>query len=1317
MRESVNAQPAPAIHQPSIETLNQTAFPPIQPEFGSRKQPGCPGRGGSAAFTPQKAGKNECLGAAGRPRTFLQHECRAPRLRLPFGFGIRVILAAALGVAMLQVARAADEFVLREHLGRGWTNEMVTFPLSAAQAGQFKASPRFTGPSGETVAGQVFEADGKPRLALQVTLSPGARQGYRLSNQGTPPASDLKVEDSKDGMRLGNSLVGIALRKKLQGKEAPISGIRLRSGKWTTGATLEGAAEVTGYRVELTARGPVFAEAVCHITFADQGTWKLTLRVMNREPVILVEESLDAPAGGTLRLPLGGDAFRPSHLLHRHGMNQLGKVDSWQIAPGQAFALEPWLRWFVNVRQGNWFALYTPGAAAPGSQDGDLLMVGALRPSLWRDPDWKGKAPQLSPLVPAMAEAGMVSLQLPLGGGARRWMLGTPPLAESVAPLAAKDVRVAPLPQKYLIKHGDFPLDEVKDYVLEWPGDVSNYPRLFVGKQDLPALRSGLKNDPAQVRRWVSDQPIDKYNIEAPLLAYFASQDPALGRALAQKSREWLQQIVDKDLLEQDSRVTLGVAPHMLSVLLLPTINLTDAVLGSDVLTPEQRQRTFAQLAFLGYTVTRDDYWSPARGFAANPNMTTTVALYQTALASLIPSHPQAKSWAERGLRELQHQLQAWSDEDGGWLEAPHYAMVALDHMLGAFLVASRAGFGDHVHDLRARKAIEWLAKISTPRDRRTGGFRHYPPIGNTYMGEGTGMFGIVAGLWKQRDPEFAAQMQWMCDEHGSPAIGLFGPFGTFAGYQGLLKSHGVAPKAPAYGSEWFRNTGVVLRNSYGTERETYLHLIAGSNHDHYDHDSGSIVLWGKGRLLADDFGYIGRHAAQWHSQVTSPALGTDALMRIEAFAPASALDYVAGRKGVWRRQIALVKDADPLGPNFFLLRDTHDAPEPATWRLWLTTKGIVLHERGATVEGEDDVDLDVFLHEPRRLATATESTVQKGMGRRDGKEGPTETRQTALVATLPSRGTLTALLYPRLKQEPPPTVTWFADGRIAAVKSPAGTDYVLVAPDAPPQPVGDGKTLKPLRDLSTKDGITILSMSGDPQLTLTVNPTKNALVDRTLVVPAGSIALHPGPTNPVTAVWQSPVAGTVNVEVRLRDGNNGGGNGILAELRHGATVLARGALDNGGTNLVLRAENATVAKGDLLRLVVLPGEGENANWWDTTLAEMVVKDRAGKQWDLRESLLRGEPLGNQLARGWDKATWWICSGDAQKFDPKALPPPAPETFATPDGNVSFQGTAGAIRVRGGKQATLTLAAPGQARIGKVTLESSKPASRSETLR
>ena len=127
-----------------------------------------------------------------------------------------------------------------------------------------------------------------------------------------------------------------------------------------------------------------------------------------------------------------------------------------------------------------------------------------------------------------------------------------------------------------------------------------------------------------------------------------------------------------------------------------------------------------------------------------------------------------------------------------------------------------------------------------------------------------------------------------------------------------------------------------MLRNVLGSDRETYLHLIAGSQHDHYDFDSGSIVLWGKGRLLSDDFGYIGRHPAQWHSMLTSSAVADDGIMQVEAFAPSQAFDYVLGRKDAWQRQIAFMKDADPLGPTGFLIRDTHDADTDATWRLWL---------------------------------------------------------------------------------------------------------------------------------------------------------------------------------------------------------------------------------------------------------------------------------------------------------------------------------------------------------------------------------------------
>lgn len=961
---------------------------------------------------------------------------------------IRPYLFLIVFVMFYQRSLKAQDFVLREHLGKNWTHELVTFTLNAGQLSAVKQGAQVVGPNNIVLPSQLLETDNQPRLAFQVTLPAGASQFYQLDKNKKAPSNAIKVEETPDRLQLGNEHIGIAIRKKLEGNEAPIAGIRLRSNAFTTGSTRLGGAEVVKYSVDVIARGPVFAEAACQVTFADQGKWSVNFRIFHSEPVIVVKESFDSPAGGLIKLPLSGPSFLPTNLLYRKGMGNLGQFDSWKIAPGKAFALEPWLHWWVSERQGNWFAIHNFK---------DLLMMGAITPRQWNDPEWKGKAEQPAAMVPIMNDKDGLVAEMALGGGSRTWMLGTPAYEESVAPLTGKNLRVAPLPQRYLIKHGDFPLDLVKDYVLDWNGDHDNYPRLFIGKSDLPKLRAQLKNDPSEVKRWVGDQPIDKYNIDAPLNAYFASQNPQLEKAILLKNLEWLQLVVD-DFLEQNNRVTLGVAPHMQSVFLLPTINLTDAMLGASGVTVDQRKQILAKIAFLGYAVNRDDYWSPSRGFAANPNMTTTVALYQTALASLVPSHPHAKAWAERGLAELRRQLFSWSDEDGGWLEAPHYAMVAFDHMIGAFLMARNAGFGNYLHEDRIKKVSEWLAKISTPRDHRTGGFRHYPPIGNTYMGEGTGMFGIIAGLWKDRDPAFASQMQWMCDEHGSPPIGLFGPFGTFSGYKGMLKAHNVVPKAPQYGSAWFRNTGVVLRNNIGSERETYLHLIAGSQHDHYDVDSGSIVIWGKGRLLADDFGYIGRHAAQWHSMLTSSAVNSDSNMEIDTFSPSKGFDYVSGRKGSWQRQIAFIKDSDPLGPTGFFIRDDHNAEDDATWRLWLMAKKINIHSQGATIEGEDDVDLDVYFFEAAKLGLKTEATVQKGMGRRNKKEGPIELPQTALVATLKGRGPICAFLYPRLKTEAAPKVSWFAKGAGIQVETTSGTDYIFLNNSGEEAKSPDGK-------------------------------------------------------------------------------------------------------------------------------------------------------------------------------------------------------------------------------------------------------------------
>ena len=670
-----------------------------------------------------------------------------------------------------------------------------------------------------------------------------------------------------------------------------------------------------------------------------------------------------------------------------------------------------------------------------------------------------------------------------------------------------------------------------------------------MAQRDVPELRKRLESNPREIRRWVSEQPVNKYLLEGPVREFLASGDERLGIRMAEQAEEYLQTCVDW-YLKQDYLHCPGTAPHMQS-LIVSVLNLIDPVLSTDAFTPEARKRVLAKLAFLGYVVNSPDYWSPERGYTGFANMTSMVALYRTGLGCMLPSHPQAKTWAKQGLDQFHWQLYAWSDEDGGWLEAPHYAMVSLDHMIAGFSMAANAGYDDYAFDPRLRKVFEWYAAIFTPRDSRTGGFRHLPPIGNTYHGEPSGICGVAASVWKDRDPDFAARMLWMHEQGGSFGnLGIGWNFPSMLGYRWMMSQTGITPKPAELGSRWFRKTGVVLRNTSRTglqarpgqsslpdgpgdpsyihsDRETYLHLIAGSNHDHYDIDSGSIVLYGKGRILCDDWGYIGRHPGKWHSMLSSSAAGGN--MQIEAFAPGAALDYVSGRKGAWQRQIAFSKDADPNGPNFFLIRDTHNAdaparsssafrrptartaakaytPAPATWRLWLmpvpdpeaaikakspntpdsitgrkggsdvddllndlngskksgsAQPGVVLHDKGATLIGGEDVDLDIFIYQPKSLSLKTETATQRvSTGYRDGRERPLLNKQTALIGTLPGRGSVAAVLYPRLKTEKPPQVTWHADGRIAQVVSKSGTDFVFVTHKE--RIALDGKSLRP---------------------------------------------------------------------------------------------------------------------------------------------------------------------------------------------------------------------------------------------------------------
>ncbi|MHB9025771.1 MAG: hypothetical protein ACYC7E_16655 [Armatimonadota bacterium] len=978
--------------------------------------------------------------------------------------------ALLLLVAIAGAAQAAD-FTLREELNRQWTHECVTFPLTEAQLQKANANLPLLDNKGKEVIYQIcgnksriqlhdtdvsIEAilhpdavDAMPIIAFQTDLAPLETRLFTFANTGkASKATDLKVnvKEGVPGIELTNSRTGIRFLP-IQGDRMPITGIRLPSGAWVGGSRLvynpKSAGERAGSPTSVfeIQEGPVFSKITVKLSFDDKGAWRAIFRMFANEPVILVDEASAVDSPVTLQLMLS-DNFAADSLFFRNGDSPYGKNLTWKIEKGLVFDWEPWLRWHASVRRGSTFSVFN-------DQSNDLLTVAAGWAGAWVDPKLP-RAKQAGSTLKVVKDDAGVHVDLPLKHGQRKWMLGAFNKDECLAIMQdPKQATASPIPYKYLVKYEHFPLDMVKDYLLRWPSDLQ-HPRMILTPKDVARFRAGvtdLKPYQQTVQKYLANPAmLTTQNLTDALPAYLATQDQKMGELIAKESVNLFQSMVNH-LLDEDG-LPFGAAPHHMQSLATAPI-MADIIYSSPQITPEQRERLRALCAFLGYTTARPDYWSPERGYSANPNMTTSVANYQAALAAFIPDHPAAKAWATLGLTELKSQLDTWSDDNGGWLEAPSYALLSYDSIISPLLMAYNAGFNDWLYtDPKVKTVIRWFAKTSTPPDSRIGGFRHRPPVGNTYLNEPNGEFGILAYLFREKDPQFSAEMQWNYKQNNMYIYSCVGGFlPAMAGYRTLLSDPNLPDATPKYGSELFPQTGVVLRDHYPSARETYLHMIHGNNHAHYDNDSGSIILYGKGRILADEFGYYGYIPQEDHSMVESPMAGSG-VMQVRDFVTSEHFDYVAGVKEGWTRQIALVKGATPDAPCYYVMHDSLRAAGPATWRLWLTAQEVQVQGQRALSVGKEDVDLEIAFLTPDGVALTTESkerTSGSGMFP-NWTWGPMKTTQIGLIAKPPHTGGFNVVLYPRLKTAPAPVCTPLAGGKAVKVTHEAGTDYVFMS-------------------------------------------------------------------------------------------------------------------------------------------------------------------------------------------------------------------------------------------------------------------------------
>jgi len=919
------------------------------------------------------------------------------------------------------------------------------------------------------------------------------------------------------------------------------------------------------------ARGPAFVDMGLEYAF-EEGRYSVVLRVIREQPVVLWREKYEHRNGSAT---LMWECSRGMPLLsavwdYGEWSAFKGRYRRGGLAISRAFPLEfdssparvtfqPWIHWAhsdlttwlelwpILPEMGNVSYKRTELGEGPdlkdagGGEDTDEFLAGGDdveaveakekpkvkewavgiftgNPLDWNPSDrgaYRSSQPRLE-----LTKSKQVFLRLPIRRGQRTLGLS---LAERTPNERVGSNMAVGVPDTAArqIKYGETPLDEVKDYLLDYEEDQpESYPKLLITEEERAKYAASLSEDmpfygliqkclkgcqakakkeckklAAESVNWsLADTPaVKSYGDEGVIRAALASTDDSLTpllqvTALAASRRFAIH------FFRHGTGPGMGIAPHNW---LSAEYGFGAVDVASRYLTPEQFRRVRARMLFTGYKFASPNFWSPRLGFGGLPNMTTLVNGALGTIAMLYPNHPDAKKWRAAVEREIHHELKHWMGPNGGWLEAPHYMTVSMEPIIGLGYAAANAGNTEILYSDRLKKTMHWLAKISTPRDPRFFNRRHFPEIGNTYVMETSMLFTFMARVYRERDPTYADGMQWLWHEMGCPTwIGIGGANPLTAGYRESLADTAPKPDTPPdWGSQLFPGCGAVMRAHFPHDRESYLYLIQGPMHSHYDRDRGSFMMWGKGRPLCLDWGYDGCMPASLHNRMDIGSGG-----RITEFAALACADYLHNVQSSWHRQILFVKDREPLGPNYFLLRDSTSGKGPANWRLWVCAADHPgVDGQLVSARGRDDVDLDIWLDEAsskllKRIPKPAESektpmkvdeaaTVPEPEGEAEEEDPFKEalkqedlqkrpivvdarevtvhcaakghggrywgnengTAQRGIHLRVPKGQPVIALLYPRLNSEDKPKVTAFSDDRVLKIETPSGVDYVFL--------------------------------------------------------------------------------------------------------------------------------------------------------------------------------------------------------------------------------------------------------------------------------
>jgi len=918
----------------------------------------------------------------------------------------------------------------------------------------------------------------------------------------------------------------------------PVVAMRLEDGTWFGGSRLYGDRQIRSVSTNVVAAGPVFAEVAVRYSYVDGMTMDLRAQLAAGDNKVLwdmlvrdpkarpVESEEDWPTDGWhLLLSPGLDPLEvviyPEAHHSRWGQKEYVR-GKWVFQPedvelakqefGELMRLVPWRDW--------WDETTKICLTFKTESRGPFLALAARDPGSWMEPAAPGTWVRFSDprvrdkWVPLIHEKdGTVLMKFRASVGWRRWFIGGPqPLLLVPARQGSRQL-IFPGTETG-VRHR---FNEVKEYVLEWErnSDVQ-YPHLFLSREQLEQTRKRVPADTGAIEQYVQraradtrETPCsgDSWALQAYLLS--GSNETAEETRLVWRLGKNLALLGQYDLMRW-----VG-----------PPVALFDTLIDSDLVSERQRRVFRAQMAFLGYVLADPAIWSIERGYCSgNPNMSVSYILNLGMVACVIQDHPMAGEW----IKPAERMMDKWLGQvgpNGEWYESvTNYAFVSVANMLAFAVAAKNAGYHDYVNDPRMKRLMLYLVKQYTPPDPREGGkrkagVRALPPSGRSWSGRAWGLAGVMARAIAADDPAYSRVMQWAWLQTGQSREIIQ----KLSGYETVYQDPTLPAEVPDWGSELFPQVCAILRHGLGTKDEWYLNFVVCLFSDWFESESGAFAtIFAKGAPIAARFagGYAEREELFMSRVHLARRRGTDEERRqrfchtgerqFTAFSALPRQDYVAadftieepryinmewgplhnmkpvpewppvpeeGRGPVgWRRQVLFVKDADPAGASYLVLRDTVTGRQPTMWQFWTISERIGTAEQARdlgrfladkpgdrimpyrelkgdrlTAIGQFGVDVEFYIASPSDTPRYTLRWGTSYLALGGFKE-----YMDLLHLQMPGDGAYFVALYPRRRSEPVPTFETLGEGTVIKVTGGFGSDYAFLSGEPTSASAGD---------------------------------------------------------------------------------------------------------------------------------------------------------------------------------------------------------------------------------------------------------------------